>query len=121
MHLNTRGVTRFVFLTRRHAIKVPRFWHYGHFRWEMFLQGLLANMQEHAFSRTGWPELCPVRWSIPGGWLLVMPRCEPLVTELTTAQYRELTDRPEYHVPAEHKMDSFGWWNGRIVAVDYGS
>lgn len=121
MKVNTRGVTRFVVLTPRYAIKVPRFWHYGHFRWEMFLHGLLGNMQEREFARAGWPELCPVLWSLPGGWLLVMPRCEPLDAELTPEQYEAFTHRPDYHVPAEHKADSFGYLNGRLVAIDYGN
>lgn len=119
--LNTRGVTRFVILTRRYAIKVPRFWHYGEFRWEMFLAGLLGNMQERMFAKTGWPELCPVYFALPGGWLLVMPRVEMLTEELTEEQYEAFTDRQDYHVPAEHKADSFGYLNGRLVAIDYGS
>jgi hypothetical protein len=102
--LNTRGATRFVFLTRRYAIKVPRFWWYGHFRWSTLLRGLLANMQERAFARTGWPQLCPVYLSLPGGWLLAMPRCEPLAEELTDEQY-----------------ETFAVLDGRLVAVDYGS
>jgi hypothetical protein len=42
--------------------------------WKHFLYGLLANMQEAQFSKTSWPELCPVLWSLPGGFLVVMPR-----------------------------------------------
>lgn len=121
MTVNTRGVTRFVILTRRYAIKVPRFWHYGRFRWEMFLYGLLGNMQEAKFARTGWPELCPVYFAVPGGWLLVMPRCEALDEELTPEQYAAFTNRPDYVLPVEHKADSFGYLNGHLVAVDYGS
>lgn len=118
--LNTRGVTRLVILTRRSAIKIPRFWWYGHFRWESFLWGLQGNMQERDFS--GQPGLCPVRWSIPGGWLLVMRRAEPIVRELTDAEYEAFADREDcsYHALVENKIDSFGILDGELVAIDYG-
>lgn len=121
IQLNTRGVTRFVILTRRYAVKIPRFWHYGEFRWKMFLYGLLGNMQEREFSKTGWPELCPVRFSVPGGWLLVMIRCEPLDRELTDAEFEVFAHHEDHLIPVENKADSFGILGGRIVAVDYGS
>jgi hypothetical protein len=116
------GATRFVVLTRRWAIKLPRL-----VSWRLFLCGLLANMQEREFSRTGWPELCPVLFSLPGGWLVVMPRAEPLEDGewalLDIMGTREQwADRGEYVVPVEMKRDSFGWLPDRgIVAVDYGS
>ena len=47
-----RGATRFVIITRRRAYKFPRLLSWRHFLW-----GLLANMQERQFGRTGWPEL----------------------------------------------------------------
>ncbi len=47
----TTGVTRTVFLCGRLAFKLPCM-RYG---WRLFLQGLLANMQEREFSRTRWP------------------------------------------------------------------
>jgi hypothetical protein len=110
------GATRWVFLTRRYAIKFPR-----PRPWRSFLWGLLANAQEREFATTDWPELCPVYWSVRGGWLLVMPRCLPLAKDLTEEQYAAFTVRPEYSVPVEHKRDSFGYLNGRLVAIDYGS
>jgi hypothetical protein len=33
----------------------------------------------------------------------------------------ELTDKAQYVVPAEHKPDSWGYLDGRLVAMDYGS
>lgn len=120
--VNTRGVTRTVLLTRRWAIKIPGCWNRGlrHW-WRHLLLGLLANMQEVEFSRTDWPELCPVRYYLPGGWLVVMPRLRILTeSEFAEADYGALVHRPGYEVPAEAKADSFGWLNGRIVAVDYG-
>ena len=91
----------------------------------MGLYGLLANMQEREFSsitnigRT--PFACPVIMSIPGGWLNVMPRCEPLSDD----QWDEVQSRCPgsfLPIPVEYgKRDSFGVLDGRIVVVDYGS
>lgn len=115
---NRRGITREVVLTRRYAIKVPRMV-YG---WRMFLCGLLANMQERAFGRCGWPELCPVVFSLPGGWLVVMRRAQPL-SAAEWAAFDAVTFCNQAHrvLPVEHKQDSFGKIDGRVVAVDYGN
>lgn len=111
------GATRVVFLVGRYAVKLPR-----PTAWRTFLNGLLANMQEREFSRTGWPELCPVIWSVPGGWLLVMPRCQPMSdAEWCDFEPESFTENAEYHIPVEPKQDSFGLLAGRVVAVDYGT
>jgi hypothetical protein len=113
-------------------------------------------MQERAFSKTGWPELCPVKFYIPGGFLVVMPYARPLTFEEWRAfNYRDFVSRgdselaslfdhyapnwrrdeawqPLHHlergeaapggglVPALYFRDSFGVFEGRIVAIDYG-
>lgn len=112
-----RGATRFVILTGNFAIKFPEI-----SEWRLFLSGLLANMQERTFARTGWPELCPIRLSIPGGWLVVMRRARPM-TEKEWAEFdaERWADRDEYTVPCEPKRDSFGWIGTNIVVVDYGN
>lgn len=110
------GATRAVLLVGRVAIKAPRM-----STWRTFLSGLLANMQEREFARTGWPELCPVVFSVPGGWLLVMRRAEPLSDAEWCTVHPEWGDREEYAVPVEMKRDSFGVLDGRIVAIDYGT
>lgn len=116
---NRQGITREVFLIGRYAIKVPKMI-YG---WQKFLCGLLANMQEAQFSCAGWPELCPVVFSIPGGWLLVMRRATPLTDEeWQTFDAQKFVDgNGEHRVPAETKRDSFGLYGGKVVAIDYGN
>lgn len=120
------GATRFVLLTKRNAFKFPRF-----DSWKSFLIGLLANMQETSFNTLGCSRLCPIRFSFPGGFLVVMPRCEPLLDE----EYEELVGRRGFEkwttgdldgddgivIPVEQKQSSLGWYKNRIVAVDYGS
>lgn len=110
------GSSRMVVLVFGYAIKFPSIG-----SWKQFLWGLLANMQEVAFSATGWPELCPVLWSLPGGLLLVMPRARTLKTKLSDIEYLHLTQHEDRMIPAENKACSWGYLpNGRLVAVDYG-
>jgi len=122
------GCTRYVFLTKKYAIKIPQF-RYG---WRLFLHGLLANQQEVLFSTLKDERMCPVLFHIPGGWMLVMPRCTPLTEEefynLDIYKFWERDDiqwpGPDYKkaiVPVENKEDSFGWYNNKIVAIDYGN
>lgn len=111
------GVTRTVWLIGPLAFKFPSL-----VEWRLFLLGLLANMQESKFSKTGWPELCPVLWSLPGGWLVVMKRARELTREeFDSLNLSSWVDRGDYVIPAELKMDSFGWIGEQLVAVDYGN
>jgi len=125
------GCTREVFLIGKYAIKVPQF----HYEWRHFLLGLLANMQEVNLSKTHDERLCPVLFYIPGGWLIVMPRCGEISREdflnLDVTRFwpdnsedyhpDNTCERANYNVPVENKEDSFGVLDGKIVAVDYGS
>lgn len=111
------GSTRTVALFRGIAIKIPRMT-----TWRTFLNGLLSNMQEREFSRSGWPELCPILFSLPGGWLVIMKRAKPLSDdEWCSFDVYKWPAHDEYTVPVEIKQDSFGVLQDRIVAVDYGS
>lgn len=111
------GCTRFVILTGSYAIKIPQF----KYEWRHFLLGLLANMQEATFSKTKWPELCPVTFSVPGGWLIVMRRARRMTRdEWDSFDPDKFRFQKEYTVPVEAKLDSFGWLDGRVVAIDYG-
>ncbi len=67
------GVTRLVILVGTIAFKIPRFDN----GWAAGLRGLLANIQEETFYSIS-DKACPVLASIPGGWLIAMPRCQPL-------------------------------------------
>lgn len=111
------GTHRTTWLIGNYAVKTPVF-----VEWRLFLLGLLANMQEARFSACGWPELCPVVFRLPGGFVNVMRRAEPLTREQFFGfNYEQFAHKPDYWVPVENKWDSFGLLNGRIVAVDYGS
>lgn len=123
VHKNCRlayGCTRTVLLLGPYAFKFPAM-----VEWRLFLLGLLANMQERIFSRMGRPELCPVLFSLPGGWLVVMRRAKVLTDneflDISENDMQEFINQPDYIVPAELKSDSFGWLDGKLVAVDYGN
>lgn len=116
--LRRDGITREVLLLGQCAIKIPKC-SYG---WSYFLRGLLANMQEKAFSDAAWPELCPVVFALPGGWLNVMRRAVEMTdAEFESFDYNAFVEHVDYTVPAERKSSSFGWLDGRPVVIDYGS
>ena len=70
-------------------------------------------MQEIAFSGYS-DKLCPIVYYLPGGFLNVMPRCSPITHE-------SLMFKDANGLDIEQKLDSFGYYNGKVVAVDYGS
>ncbi len=90
-------------------------------------------MQEIAHSTMKDNRICPILFYIPGGWITVMPRCTPLTNEeFSTLNIDRFWEQKfekicghtvffgECKIPCEHKIDSFGWLNGQIVAIDYG-
>ena len=108
LELNTSGQNRWVVLTRRFAFKVPT-----PRSWRDFLFGLLNNM--HEAKRSAEPGHCPVRFALPGGFLIVMPRARILTDdEFWSLNHAELPPTPE------RKADSFGWLGDKLVAGDYG-
>lgn len=99
-------------LTRTRAYKFPALT-----SWRQALYGLLNNMNEAEHSGRG--GVCPVLWRMPGGFLNVMPRAAELTDkEFAALNVSEFCDSNKLIV--EYKRDSFGWLDGRIVAVDYG-
>lgn len=113
MRILRTGHYRIVFLCARWAVKLPNF-----FMLEFFLKGWLCNIQEQRlWANARDASLCPVLHSCLGCFFIVMPKCDPLTSPafdaLDLARWKLL--------PVEEKMDSFGYWQGRIVAVDYGS
>jgi hypothetical protein len=110
------GTTRIVILFLKWAIKIPNF-----FAWNLFLLGLLANRQEIIFSRTKWDCLCPIVAHIPGGWIVIMKRAIELTEDEFYVFVASGCLSTECVIPIEIKRCSFGWVEGRIVAVDYGN
>lgn len=122
MELDRTGCTRVVFITKRYAFKIPNFFESWGDKWRLLLHGLLANMQEYRFSRAKYPELCPVIFYVPFGLLVVMPRVRVMtVEEFKVWDAQSFINKENYILPVESKWTSFGYLNGEIVAIDYGS
>ena len=122
--VDRKGISRLVVLTKRYAFKFPNFLGYKGSRWRLFLQGLLANGQEKLFwKQGGYPELCPVLFTLPLGFLVVMPRATILSDEeFSKWDVGKFCNKKDYCIPGEAKVDSFGrLGNGQIVCVDYGN
>ena len=118
--LNRTGYSRAVFALGAFVVKVPRL-----ATWERFLYGLLGNMQETYLGQFEWPELCPVLFALPGGFAVVMRRAQVCTDadwpgEDACKEIISNANRADRCVPAELKPDSWGWLNGRLVAIDYG-
>jgi hypothetical protein len=109
------GATRVVLLIWKYAVKIPTF-----YSWKLFLNGLLANLQEIEWS--GFDDfLCPVLFGCPGGWFLVMPRVATFRGAIKRKLFTTMTKKDGYTLPAENKPGHFGLLNGKLVTVDYGS
>lgn len=108
------GTTRTVWLIGKYAFKFPHC-----YSWKTFLWGLQGNMQERELDTLKHEALCPVLFYIPGGFLVVMPRAEPIPDDYSIGDFFE--KYKEDSLPVEKKRDSFGVLNGKIVAVDYGT
>lgn len=117
------GCTRAVLLVGPYAIKFPRV-RYG---WVKLLQGLLSNMTEARFtSLSGHFALAPTLFAIPGGFLNVQRRCQPL-TDLEWSHIESMCRPDADFGPADwngfscdFKRDNFGTINGTIVLLDFG-
>lgn len=111
------GITREVFIIGNYAIKIPSVR-----SWKGFLWGLLANMQEKVWWGCRDTRLCPVLFSLPSGFLAVMPKVKVMTDdEFDGFDHQTFINQPPYRIPVESKSDSFGWLDNEVVAIDYGS
>lgn len=115
------GITRRVLLVGSYAIKVPRL----RFGWSKLLYGLLSNMTEARFTCLADQfRLCPTVFSVPGGFLNVQRRCEPLSDEeweQTRLNHDDVHGRGDWQgMACDFKRDNFGTLNGRVVLLDFG-
>ena len=111
------GSSRTVILTKKYAYKLP---YIG--LWKNFLWGLIANMNEVEFNRLKDPRLAKVIFHLPAGFLVVMKKAKPLgIHEWNRKKFAEFSARHKgFVLPTELKPDSFGYIEGKLVAIDYG-
>lgn len=114
------GCTRTVFLIGNYAIKIP-----STYSWIHFLQGLIHNLNELKYWKWSLSGnfidsrfLCPIIFYIPGGWLLVMKRCQS-VSEKSNLDtlYKELSS---WGI-SDLKPNNCGLLNNSAVCLDYAS
>lgn len=104
-----KGVTRWVVITQKSVIKFPSLESY-----RQFLMGLLSNLHEELWWESSHDaRLCPVSWCCPGGFFLIMPRCEPPQLPIDYDHYE--------YLPLDAKEENFGYYKDRNVLLDYGS
>jgi hypothetical protein len=108
-----KGSTRWVIQFKSIVIKIPSFRN-----WKDFLYGLIHNMEENRWSK--WNDnydnvFCPVLFSFPGGFFNIMPYCY----SLTGIEFKDIDFSDYKDLPVENKHDSFGWYQDKIVVIDY--
>jgi len=120
MKFNNLGTTRVVFLIGKYAIKIPRCGippsnsFYGKFM--DLLEGWKGNRNEYIWSNAKiYDYLCPVRLSLFFSFIIVMDRAKSLT-------YKEFKNLEKFNFGGyEHKRDSYGKVNNKIIVVDYGN
>lgn len=121
MQINRKGTTRIVFIFDKYVIKIPNIFNYVN-----GVTGLLANIREvqgyrwnsgkyyHPRSRL----ICPILWASWGSWIVVMAKARVLTTE---EYYKSDISLHKKHFPGDEKPGNYGYLDGRIVKIDYGS
>jgi hypothetical protein len=111
---------RLAFIGRGRVVKIPRF-----LSWRVFLEGMIANLQERELSRrySNEEKLCPVIWADPLGLAVVMPFARPMTDEewepFDVIGFCDLQNGSSLPIECG-KRDTYGVIAGRVVAVDYG-
>ena len=113
-----KSSTRWVFVAKKFVYKIPSLYSFKH-----FLLGLLANMQEVEFSKCKdfKKVLCPVKFYLSLGVLVVMPKVRILKpNEVSKDFLKDFCLNANLKDLVEFKHDSFGYLDNKLVAVDYG-
>ena len=117
MKCNRSGITRIVFELKNIVIKIPNFF----YQWDHFLKGLIANINESGVWQ--WHPhkelLCPVVWCSWGGWILIMRKAK-ILTDKEFVEHVDIHAYTEAGFDGDDKSDNYGWFEGRIVKIDYG-
>ena len=122
--MKKNGATRLIFLIGGLAIKIPTF-----HSWELFLYGLLGNIQERRFRAmyhaAQEKSLPPVLFSLPGGFLVVQKRIRPIKHKgffaLALAETIATSTLDKEFWLNDAKIENFGYMNGLLVKIDIGT
>ena len=109
-----QGCHRFVIMFDKVVIKLPN----PLYCTKWFVKGLKGNIQEARLSKTGNKNLCPVLFYLPLGLLLVMKKASSLTGRDSGIDLNKFMSEGNI-TTAENKMESFGWFDGQLVCIDY--
>lgn len=111
-----KGTTRVVYLMPKYAIKIARI-----NKWNSFLRGLLANMDERLWYKNSpkeWKDkMCPSFKCLFGGLILICKRAEPITDDIWESSLIKEDDF--YPIPVDWKKENLGLIKNRIVIIDY--
>ena len=125
MKVNRTGETRVVLITKKYAIKLPRF-----NSWKEFVHGMLSNMTEGQWKGYDNEHPCPIAYSNRFGLMVVMHKAEPVEDEgLFNSDLQELyddVDNDDYRTLDREFFEydalpkNFGYYKGKLVKIDCG-
>ena len=117
------GATRKVFIFKNFVVKVPNAHEY-----RLFLNGILGNLQEKAFSKMGRYDLAKVKFCDILGLVLIMERAQ--MVDVENVDYENFKDKLEEiykdddmkeFMLSDAKPSNWGYIKERLVKIDYGN
>ena len=115
------GSTRNVFIFKHFVIKVPTIQEY-----RLFLNGLLANLQEKQWSGHH-PDLAKVIFCTKSGLFLIMEKANVISTAVDTASFQAMIERHYQNddlrafMISDAKPSNWGYIGVHLVKIDYGN
>ena len=121
MKINLKGSTRIVFMFNKVVVKMPTLK-----SWRLFLNGLLANLQERQFSKINNKNLARVLFSDPIGLVIVMERLKEVRhCGLFFVEVQKICCESDLHLDfwlSDCKPENYGYNNrGQLVKLDFGN
>ncbi|MBC70435.1 MULTISPECIES: hypothetical protein [Acinetobacter] len=119
MQINRTGVTRTVILTNSLAIKIPTFKSL-----QLFLSGWQANIQEATFGDVGFICLNQVKASFLKDLVVVHKRIKPVNHKglfWVEQKQLEISSKVKYLHESDKKPENYGYDNGVLKRLDFGS
>jgi hypothetical protein len=131
MMIMRKWTTRRVFLTKRHALKLPRLRPYAAWKsrsWRSMLEGFHANLmerrkwQQSSTERRTQLHLCPILLSDSLGLFVIMPYARPLTDEEFAKLWEESIELESpfaERIHTDFKRENYGMLGDCWVKVDY--
>lgn len=121
MKINLKGSTRVVLVFKHFVVKIPTFT-----SWKLFLNGILANLQERQFSKLQNENLAEVIFSDPLGIVVVMERVREVNHRgMFEVELQRLCCISELHRDfwlSDCKPENYGYNKyNKLAKLDYGN